>query len=414
MDSVPEILTRRQQPPQEQQQQAMEGAQQNPQRRPQAILALTSKQQQSNRCVITGKLGKYRDPLTNHTYHNFAAFKELRRRHFKGIAIVMERTVVASSIKSNGGTEGINKRKVQNGPLSRRRLAKAEKNNGIPITAGNEDNNKNPESVKRQQPDKALSSSKINVNMKLPFQSPKPPSNGKTDNAHHQKKDNLEHLALSWGRKPNSSSSATNITTKPSLCPDGRRLSPRKSKPRENGSETMAILLKKGGGGIAAVAQIGLGIQHMESDSTRSSHDLDPHNGNEKSKIALTPNKSNLLAPVPALTLVAPKAPSRPEAYSSTVEEREQGTETEESVVNGDHKIPTDSCSAKVVSIPPLSGVVGNSPSNDTTAKLEDTPSNGNIIKSDTDEAMDTDTKGQDETNKQKLNGSNDEANRQT
>eukprot|EP00532_Pseudo-nitzschia_australis_P006965 CAMPEP_0168168072 /NCGR_PEP_ID=MMETSP0139_2-20121125/2876_1 /TAXON_ID=44445 /ORGANISM="Pseudo-nitzschia australis, Strain 10249 10 AB" /LENGTH=763 /DNA_ID=CAMNT_0008085333 /DNA_START=277 /DNA_END=2568 /DNA_ORIENTATION=+ len=415
MDSVPEILTRRQQPiPQEQQQQAMEGVQQNSQHIPQTISALSSKQQQSNRCVITGKLGKYRDPITNHTYHNFAAFKELRRRHFKGIAIVTERTVVASSSKSNGGTEGINKRKVQNGPLSRRRLAKAEENNEIPIIAGNKDNNKKPEAVKRQQPDKALSSSKINVNMKLPFQSPKPPSNGKTANAHYQNKDNLEHLALSWGGNPNSSSSATNNTTQPSVCPNGRRLSPRKSKPRENVSETMAILLKKEGGGIAAVAQRGLGIKPRKSDSTWSSYDLDPHNWNEKSKIALTPNVSNLLAPVPTLTLVAPKAPSRPESNSSTIERRKQRTEAEKSVVNGDYKIPTDSCSANVVSIPPVSGVVGNAPSNDITVKVEDTPSNGNIMKSDTDKAMDTDAKGQVEANKEKLNGSNNEANRQT
>ena len=35
-------------------------------------------------CVISGKLAKYRDPLTKHPYASLVAFKEIRRRHKAG------------------------------------------------------------------------------------------------------------------------------------------------------------------------------------------------------------------------------------------------------------------------------------------------------------------------------------------
>ena len=38
--------------------------------------------------MITGKPGRYKDPITNLPYHNLAAFKELRRRHDDGIPIL--------------------------------------------------------------------------------------------------------------------------------------------------------------------------------------------------------------------------------------------------------------------------------------------------------------------------------------
>jgi len=33
-----------------------------------------------DRCIITGKIARYRDPKTGKTYHDVTAFKELRRR----------------------------------------------------------------------------------------------------------------------------------------------------------------------------------------------------------------------------------------------------------------------------------------------------------------------------------------------
>eukprot|EP00536_Pseudo-nitzschia_multiseries_P001642 jgi/Psemu1/283167/fgenesh1_pg.21_\ len=214
MDSVPEILTRRQQPTQQHpNQRAVQGAQQHSQQISQTIpsmsskeLELQEKQNQSKRCVITGKPGVYRDPITKHAYHDIAAFKELRKRYKNGEPIEKERVVVGSCSKSNNGMEGSNKRKaqpntVQNGVLSRKRIAKDDKSKSVPSIVGSGEIPEMSEGGKRNQHPKTIQSSAININNKLPFQSPKPPSNGKAVRAQHQQKDNLEHLALSFGTK---------------------------------------------------------------------------------------------------------------------------------------------------------------------------------------------------------------------
>ncbi len=263
MDAVPEILTRRQE---RQKQQHPPIKQETSQVSPLPTSSLPQ-QQASSRCVITGKSGKYKDPLTKYPYHDLAAFRELRRRHKEGIAIVTRPVVTV-------GSEGATTKKT---PVPASRKKKVVKKKPTVASGGNI---KNATIVKQVQG--KLPSSSTTALPKLPFQSPKPPSRPSTNgskpsnantiatNPQQQNSAVMDKIGFSWGTKPKG-------TTSPA---SPRRLSPRKWKPTEKVLETIST-----DGSVPR----GLGIQPKLPPAPSLSTPPIPDNTTSKSAIGQAP-----------------------------------------------------------------------------------------------------------------------------
>ncbi len=244
MDAVPEILTRRHEStkaPPPAQNPPIAGAKQESSTLPTPTLQQHQHQLPSNRCVITGKAGKYKDPLTKYPYHDLAAFKELRRRHKAGIAIVTRPVVTKSA-----GSEGATARKAPGNAAraipAKKKTAKAAKKKPAVASAGTV---MNATTAKKE----AELPSSVNPVPKLPFQSPKPPSRPSTNGGsthppnasrsatNPQQSNIVDKIGFNWGTKPGSTTN-TKGTTSPA---SPRRLSPRKWKPSEKVLETISI-----------------------------------------------------------------------------------------------------------------------------------------------------------------------------
>ena len=331
MDAVPEILTRRhkstKQVPQQHNPPRLGEKLETSQPSPLTISPILQQQQQQqfSRCVITGKIGKYKDPLTKHPYHDLKAFRELRRRHKEGIAL----------IKSEGAKEGSDPKMVpdkssRNNPANRKRTMKAKNNKRAASTVRSSDNTKKPVIVTKEEVKKS-SSATINVHQKLPFQSPKPPPNpsingsrsaphpsnpNATANKQQHPSSTVDKLAFSWGPKPAATTGANAASAKDTNSPASpRRLSPRKWKPSEKILETISMLPGKNDGSIPR----GLGIQ----PGLPTAPSL---NSKSKTTTVNAPLTSTSLAPKPL-----PPESSVP----SNVQASLQKTQTEKLAANG-------------------------------------------------------------------------------
>ena len=354
MDSVPEILTRRQQ--------RRPVLSEQPSSSSSKEILQQQQQQLLSHCVITGKRGKYKDPLTNYPYHDLAAFKELRRRHKDGVAIVSKRVVATSSkcngdMKDNSNIRKASSTSTRKNPGSKRKPSKGEKNKqSSTIVDSTSEKNKstilnNIEKLKK------LSMSATNAHRKLPFQSPKPPprpamngsssilpkasggskrhpSNGNTIVTNQQQASSVENLAFSWG--------AADGTSNSQVSPSSRRLSPRKWKPSEKVLETISMLPgKDNGGGIATVPR-GLGIQPLLTSSSPNHQSLD--NSIKKSTADCTPVVTRPSSSAASETM--PLVPKLQPPDKSLISSMEGNNQTGQnlpiaSAANGGHKVPT-------------------------------------------------------------------------
>jgi hypothetical protein len=351
MDSVPEILTRRQQ------RRPVLSEQPSSSSSKEILQQQQQQQQLLSRCVITGKIGNYKDPLTNYPYHDLAAFKELRRRHKDGVAIVNKR-VVTSSSKYNGGGEDSAIRKVSSTSTrknsgSKNNPSKGEKNKQSTSIVDSSDKDKSI-IIKNREELKKSSSSAINTHHKLPFQSPKSPprptmngssilpkapggsklhpSNGNIIATNQEQSSSIENLAFSWG--------ATDATSNSPVSPSGRRLSPRKWKPSEKVLETISMLPGKYNGGIAIVPR-GLGIQPLLTSSSPNHQCLD--NSNNKSTVGYTPVVTRPSSSAASEMPLAPKPQPSDKSLISSMEGKNQTGQDLmiESADNGGHNVPT-------------------------------------------------------------------------
>ena len=195
MDAVPEILTRRQ--PQQQQQQVQE---KNLESRPSNVASSSSaepSQQQvsSNICVITGRPGRYKDPITNLPYHNLAAFKELRRRHDNGIPILKNNKGGIDGEETKNNKQVTKKKSMVRGTSQGdsvsfsgtatngdQKPATRHHSNGEKKISANDGKNNKTNAEKKAPPKKSSSPG----DAKLPFQSPKPPSRPSISTVHKQ------------------------------------------------------------------------------------------------------------------------------------------------------------------------------------------------------------------------------------
>lgn len=282
MDSVPEILTRQHQSINQQ-----------------------HRSQQLNRCVITGKIGKYKDPLTKQPYHNIDAFKELRRRHKEGIPIVNVRAV------TNMKKESKNKGKMlcassQPSSVKKTSLPKSEMKEQSAQVADGSKSRKKTTSNRMEPKDE---SSAINTHHKLPFQSPKPPQklidNGSksqsksaesskphpSDATSQQQISCIEKLAFSWGSKSNLS--VQNNNTNAPISPGGRRLSPRQRKPSEKVLEAIASQSGKDDG-IKPFSTSSL-LNHQKAGNSKNKN-LIGHSSS--SEVAIVMPESNVPQPI--------------------------------------------------------------------------------------------------------------------
>lgn len=367
MDSVPEILTRRQQSIKHQHQQVLNKQQESSQLKPLTPSSSSKEisqpqQQQMSRCVITGKIGKYKDPLTNYSYHDLAAFKVLRRKHKNGVEIA-NKSVVASSNKCNVDGEGSNRRKpphtlTRNNPVLNNKLSKRDKCKRFTNIVDSSDNYKKTVTVNREEFKKS-SSSAINVHHMLPFQSPKPPSksitnrslpktsvwskahpfNGNMIAINQHQLSSVQNLALSWEIKPNSSTTAK--TTNSPVSPGDRRLSPRKWNPSENILETIAILPEIDNGDIAVIPR---GLRKQPPLTSSSSNNQRHNNGNNKSTIGYTPVDTDPSSYLASKTLLTPNPPPPDKSHTPSMEGVNQTAQnylSMESVANGGHDVAT-------------------------------------------------------------------------
>lgn len=352
MDSVPEILTRRQQ--------RRPVLSEQPSSSSSKEILQQQQQQLLSHCVITGKSGKYKDPLTNFPYHDLAAFKELRRRHKDGVAIVSKR-VITSSSKCNGDRkDNSNIRKVSSTstrkkPGSKRKPSKGEKNKQSTTIVDSTSEKDKSIIINNIEDLKKSSSSATNAHRKLPFQSPKPPprpamngssilpkasggsklhpSNGNTIATNQQQPSSVENLAFSWG--------ATDGTSNSPVSPSSRRLSPRKWKPSEKVLETISMLPGKDNGGIATVPR-GLGIQPLLTSSSPNHQSLD--NSTKKSTADSTPVVTRPSSSTASETM--PLAPKLQPSDKSLISSMEGNNQTGQnlpiaSAANGGHNVPT-------------------------------------------------------------------------
>jgi len=242
MDAVPEILTRRQEPTKQPQPHnpPIAGVKQETSTLPTPVNPQQQQQPPPGRCVISGKAGKYKDPLTKYSYHDLAAFKELRRRHKAGIAIVT-RPVVTKSAGSEGATTKKAPGNAARTAPAKKKTTKVAKKKPAAANAGTI---KNARTVKQE----AKMPSSVNPIPKLPFQSPKPPSRPSTNGGNtHPSSTNVtatnpqqsavvDKLGFNWGAKPGATTNAKGTTSPASP----RRLSPRKWKPSEKVLETIS------------------------------------------------------------------------------------------------------------------------------------------------------------------------------
>jgi hypothetical protein len=260
MDAVPEILTRRQ--PHHQQKVQEESLESLPSNVASSSSAEPSQQVSSNICVITGKPGRYKDPITNLPYHNLTAFKELRRRHENGIPILKnnkgsidgegtknnkqvtkKKSTVRETSQGDGDSFSSTATKGDKKPATHY-LSKGEKK----ISANNGKNNKK-NAGKKAPPKKSSSPS----DAKLPFQSPKPPSRPSFSTAHKQQSQQPYPILPTFSLSRKDSSTTTTTTTAATttiespISPSGRRLSPRKWKPSEKKLENICMSPKKDG-----------------------------------------------------------------------------------------------------------------------------------------------------------------------
>jgi hypothetical protein len=320
MDSVPEILTRRRESTNQQHQLVSGQREENIHSSP--LTSPPSKeipQQQPSRCVITGKDGKYKDPLTKYPYHDLAAFKELRRRQRDKVPIATKRTVKTSRNGHGGGGEGSKVSEASFASTGSNNAGKTKPLKGDkkrPASLSHSSNGNNPKNLRKT---KKPSLSVISAKHKLPFQSPKPPPRPSPSVSSSQPKpppSGLEHLAFSWGNQSDSAPDGmpSNGLDSP-ISPSGRRLSPRKWKPSEKVLETIAMLPEKESGGAAAVP-CGLGIQPLSRPSSSNHQSLD--NGKNKSTIGYIPASANQSSPASIMSLAPKPLPPDKSLISST------------------------------------------------------------------------------------------------
>ena len=248
MDAVPEILTRRhestKQPRQKIPPLTGDEKQENA-----VASSLTTSQQQHQRqsstlCVITGKAGKYKDPLTKHPYHDLAAFRELRRRHKEGIPIVTKRVVAAAGVKQNRNLKTAPGNARRSNPPSRTKTAKGGKSNNKRATSTAGGGNSN-----------------------------------------------LPNTSTNGNRNPiTPGAAAAKTASKETVSPSSpRRLSPRKWKPSGKILETISMLPGKTDGNIPR----GLGIQPVLPTVPSLNSNVAP----AEAPVVTVPSSSTVLAP---------------------------------------------------------------------------------------------------------------------
>jgi hypothetical protein len=255
MDAVPEILTRRQ--PQHHHAQGK-----NLESRSSTLASSSSaepsKQQVSNICVITGKPGKYKDPITDLPYHDLTAFKELRRRHKNGIPIMVyskgstgrEGTKNNKQVtkKKSGTSQGDGDSFSGTATKGDKKPATHHLSKGEKKISTNDGKNNKINAGKKAPPNKSFSPS----DAKLPFQSPKPPSRPSISTVHKQQSQQTHPKlpTFSLSRKDSSTTktkTAATTTIDSPISPSGRRLSPRKWKPSEKVLENICMSPEKDG-----------------------------------------------------------------------------------------------------------------------------------------------------------------------
>ncbi|KAL3916550.1 MAG: hypothetical protein SGILL_005126, partial [Bacillariaceae sp.] len=250
MDSVPEILTRRpqQQPQQVEALQSVAGSIPSvatngtmSEEQTQSALPSSSTPNDPNKCVITGKPAKYKDPITKFPYYDLSAFKEIRRRHSAGLPIGQS----SAQSKSPGKTPHT----VQSA------TATSTQSNGAAATIHKQQSDKKKKPVKNPASKSAGVKKVPPTSSKLPFQSPKPDptqvasasnqrSSSKGTPPTAKSDASLAHLAFSWG---NGGSAVAASNTESPVSPSGRRLSRRKWKPSEKVLQTIGMSPKQDG-----------------------------------------------------------------------------------------------------------------------------------------------------------------------
>lgn len=283
MDAVPEILTRRHESTKRSQEKIPPIPGGVIQQSAEVPSLTTSKQQQQQQCptlcVITGKNGKYKDPLTKFPYHDLAAFKELRRRHKEGIPIVSKRAVASAGVKQSSD--------IKTAP----KTARGGKNKRTTNTVIGGSNNKKA-------------------------------SIGTNEGATKLKRQSPKNLPNTNGTNAKAPSKGTTSPSSP------RRLSARKWKPSEKILETISMLPGKTDGNIPR----GLGIQpalpvvpSLNSNNNTATND---------DAVVAVPLSS---------TVLAPKLQPPETSLSTSTKGNIPPTQTEEIPSNGASREPASS-----------------------------------------------------------------------
>ena len=281
MDAVPEILTRRHEST-KQPQQKIPPLNGDEKKESAGALSLTTSQEQqrqsSTLCVITGKTGKYKDPLTELPYHDLAAFRELRRRHKEGIPIVIKRFVAGPGVKQNNNLKTAPGKARRSNPPSRTKTAKGGKSNN-----------------------KRATNTAAGVNRNL-----------------------LNTSANGNGNPITPGAAAAKTASKETNSPSSlRRLSPRKWKPSGKILETISMLPEKTDGNIPR----GLGIQPL----LPTVPSLNSNVASAEAPVGTVPSSSTVLAP----KLLPPET-----SLSASTKDNIPPTQTKESSSNGASNVP--------------------------------------------------------------------------
>ncbi len=311
MDAVPEILTRRHESTKQPQQKIVGDERQESSEVP-SPTTTQHQQQNSTLCVITGKTGKYKDPLTKLPYHDLAAFRELRRRHKEGIPIVTKRVVATAGLK-----QGSNAKTAKGGKKNNTRATNT-------VVGGNNNNKK--ATLEKGEGAKKLPLSTIDPHSKLPSQSAPP-----------------NQSANGSGNSITPGAAAAKIESKGTNSPSSpRRLSPRKWKPSEKILETISMLPGKTDGNIPR----GLGIQSLL-----------PTVPSLNSNAPIT--EAPVLAVPSSSTVLAPKLLPSETSLSTSPKDNIPPTRTKEIPSNGASNVPASSSDASnnTGSSAPLTGM---------------------------------------------------------